>query len=142
MNNIVITLTDPDAPSHKDPKWSEICHWIAVGLPVRADPESTSASVDEFEILHEVMPFKPPGPPPKTGPHRYVLLAFTPRNATTEPLHLEEPSGRQHWGYEDAGHGVRDWAMEMGLLPIGESILHPLRTLRLLREQGCSNCLI
>ena len=25
-----IALTDPDAPSRKDPKWSEICHWIAI----------------------------------------------------------------------------------------------------------------
>ncbi len=22
-------MTDPDAPSRKDPKWSEFCHWIA-----------------------------------------------------------------------------------------------------------------
>ena len=25
----IIALTDPDAPSRKDPKWSEMCHWIA-----------------------------------------------------------------------------------------------------------------
>lgn len=24
-----IVLTDPDAPSRDDPKWSEFCHWIA-----------------------------------------------------------------------------------------------------------------
>jgi hypothetical protein len=26
---LTIALTDPDAPSNKDPKWSEMCHWIA-----------------------------------------------------------------------------------------------------------------
>jgi hypothetical protein len=27
---LTIALTDPDAPSRDDPKWSEMCHWIAV----------------------------------------------------------------------------------------------------------------
>lgn len=27
---LTIVLTDPDAPSRDDPKWSEMCHWIAV----------------------------------------------------------------------------------------------------------------
>lgn len=26
---VTIALTDPDAPSREDPKWSEMCHWIA-----------------------------------------------------------------------------------------------------------------
>jgi phosphatidylethanolamine-binding protein (PEBP) family uncharacterized protein len=26
---LTIVLTDPDAPSRDDPKWSEVCHWIA-----------------------------------------------------------------------------------------------------------------
>lgn len=24
-----VVMTDPDAPSRDDPKWSEFCHWIA-----------------------------------------------------------------------------------------------------------------
>jgi hypothetical protein len=27
---LTIILTDPDAPSRKDPKWSEMCHWISI----------------------------------------------------------------------------------------------------------------
>jgi hypothetical protein len=27
---LTIALTDPDAPSRDDPKWSEMCHWIGV----------------------------------------------------------------------------------------------------------------
>jgi phosphatidylethanolamine-binding protein len=27
---LTIALTDPDAPSRDDPKWSEMCHWIAI----------------------------------------------------------------------------------------------------------------
>jgi hypothetical protein len=27
---LTVVLTDPDAPSRKDPKWGEMCHWIAI----------------------------------------------------------------------------------------------------------------
>lgn len=120
-NNIIITLTDPDAPSHSDPKWSEICHWIAIGVPVKVDEDSTLGIQGQgVEILQDIVEYKPPGPPPHTGKHRYVLLAFTPRNATTEPLNLSVPSDRQHWGYGSKGHGVKDWAEDNGLLQIGK----------------------
>jgi phosphatidylethanolamine-binding protein len=38
---LTIALTDPDAPSRDDPKWSEMCHWIAI-IP--------TSSQDGFEI--------------------------------------------------------------------------------------------
>lgn len=68
------------------------------------------------------MPYKPPGPPEKTGKHRYVFLVFEPANATTQPLNLTKPKDRQHWGYEYHGErvGVRDWAVENGLIPVGK----------------------
>lgn len=70
--------------------------------------------------LKELMEYKPPGPPPKTGKHRYVLLAFSPLNGTSEPLNFIKPTDRRRWGYEKAGEGVGRWAEEMGLVPIGE----------------------
>jgi len=66
------------------------------------------------------MPYKPPAPPPKTGKHRYVFLVFTPANGTTDALYLSKPSGRKHWGHKHAGHGVREWALQNGLVPVGE----------------------
>lgn len=121
LNNLVITMTDPDAPSHANPAWSEICHWIAVGLPlVNLSSTPPEAGTSSSRLLKEIMPWKPPGPPPKTGKHRYVLLAFTPKNATSDPLNLVAPNDRQHWGYPSKGYGVKDWAEEMGLLQIGK----------------------
>ena len=38
---LTIALTDPDAPSRDNPKWSEMCHWIAI-IP--------TSSHDGFEI--------------------------------------------------------------------------------------------
>ncbi|KAK4643921.1 carboxypeptidase Y inhibitor [Podospora bellae-mahoneyi] len=118
----VITMTDPDAPSRDDPKWSEFCHWIAIGVPTSSGISPTFSD--------EIMRYKPPSPPEKTGKHRYVLLAFAPANGTTEKLHLSRPNARKHWGYEvgDDGDkdtkGVREWAAENGLVPVGANFFY------------------
>lgn len=122
----VITLTDPDAPSRDDPKWSEFCHWVASGIlrPALCDPKDPGPCPPVLTDLDEVMPYKPPGPPEKTGKHRYVFLAFVPSNGTTDKLHLSKPSDRKHWGYDPKKgktKGVREWAEENGLAPVGES---------------------
>lgn len=109
----VLTLTDPDAPSHDDPKWSEFCHWIATGLTAPTGVLFASG-------LQNIIEYKPPGPPPKTGKHRYVFVIFVPANGTTEGLHLSKPSDRKHWGYDEKGNGVKDWARKNGLVPVGE----------------------
>jgi phosphatidylethanolamine-binding protein len=129
VGNITYTLalTDPDAPSRDDPKWSEFCHWIATRLAISNDEDSSCFSSLKLSLtgLEEIMPYKPPGPPEKTGKHRYVLIVFAPGNGTTDPLHLTKPGDRQHWGYEYDGErvGVRRWSLENGLVPVGMSLL-------------------
>jgi len=112
----VIAATDPDAPSRDDPKWSEFCHWIAKGLAV-----SSSSGGLSLSDLEDVISYKPPGPPKKTGKHRYVFVALAPLNGTMDPLHLTQPSDRQNWGTGEERHGLRGWALENGLGPVGES---------------------
>ncbi|KAK7704676.1 carboxypeptidase Y inhibitor [Diaporthe eres] len=118
-----VTLTDPDAPSRDDPKWSEMCHWIATGLATSDDADSSCSSSLTLSLtgLDELMPYYPPGPPEKTGKHRYVLFVFAPANGTTDPLDLKKPEDRRHWGYEYDGErvGVRRWSIENGLVPVG-----------------------
>lgn len=118
-----VTVTDPDAPSRHDPKWSEFLHWIATGLVVSdaAGPSCLSRHTLSLTDLKDLVPYHPPGPPKKTGKHRYVFLVFAPENRTTEPLHLTKPEGRKHWGYDYDGErvGVRKWAAENGLVPVG-----------------------
>ncbi|KAG6366556.1 hypothetical protein INS49_000734 [Diaporthe citri] len=104
-----VTLTDPDAPSRDDPKWSEMCHWIATELAISDDADSSCSSSLRLSLtgLDELMPYYPPGPPEKTGKHRYVLFVFAPANGTTDPLDLKKPEDRRHWGYEyDAANFV------------------------------------
>jgi len=129
----VITLTDPDAPSRKHPKWSEMCHWIATNVSVTPRvfsilplPEHGLVELDvgEASSPDDVVGYKPPGPPPKTGKHRYVFLVFAPRNGTTEPLQLSKPEDRQHWGTGEKGGGVRDWARANGLVPVAANFVY------------------
>ena len=72
------------------------------------------------------MEYKPPGPPPKTGKHRYVFLDFVPANGTSQPLNLTKPSDRQHWGTGKEREGVRHWEKENGLVPVGKCTNHSL----------------
>jgi len=109
---LTLALTDPDAPSRDDPKWSEMCHWIAQIYP------TSDQCNDEIELDHkhewELVEYKPPGPPPKTGYHRYIFLLLEGDNTN-----LTAPEDRQHWGTGKKRHGVRDWAKKEGLQVIG-----------------------
>jgi len=121
LGPFTIILTDPDAPSRKNPKWSEICHWIAtLSTPTKSAP--VSASSVSFELPPymetgrpmEIIPYKAPGPPPKTGYHRYVFLLFSGDNSN-----LTVPEDRQHWGMGEQGKGVKDWAKMQNLQVVG-----------------------
>lgn len=127
----VITLTDPDAPARDNPKWSEMCHWIAANLTLSSNtltilslPEHGLTSAEKISDPDDVIEYKPPGPPPKTGKHRYVFLVFAPKNGTTEPLRLKRPKERQHWGTGREGGGVRDWAEANGLVSVGANFVY------------------
>ncbi|KAK0127750.1 hypothetical protein ONS96_007263 [Cadophora gregata f. sp. sojae] len=114
---LVAALTDPDAKSREDPKWSEMCHWIYI-IPTRFT--STIHKPLEFSILSsddpdlDLVEYKPPGPPPKTGYHRYVFVILE-----GDTTNLTAPDERQHWGTGKVRHGVRDWAQREDLQVVG-----------------------
>jgi len=127
----VVTLTDPDAPSRDNPEWSEMCHWIAANVSVTYNSVSM-LPIDGFnaespfatDVPDDVIEYKPPGPPKKTGKHRYVFLVFAPKNGTTETLHLSKPKDRQHWGTGKERGGVREWAQKNGLVPVTANFIY------------------
>ncbi|KAL5116263.1 hypothetical protein ACEQ8H_005821 [Pleosporales sp. CAS-2024a] len=119
-----ITLSDPDAPSRDDARWSEMCHWIATHVSLSSPQYPRTFPWPATLSLDEVMPYKPPGPPPKTGKHRYVFLVFAPKNGTSEALRLEKPGERRHWGFGEEGKGVREWARSMGLMVVGAEFVY------------------
>ncbi|KAK5656727.1 hypothetical protein OQA88_4275 [Cercophora sp. LCS_1] len=122
-SSYAMVLTDPDAPSRDNPEWSEFCHWIATGRGSDHQYSDPGCEDPVQARLEDVMPYKPPGPPKDTGKHRYVFLLLKPKNGTSEELHLSKLSDRKHWGYDTGDgetRGVRDWADENGLFPIGK----------------------
>ncbi|KAI7348818.1 hypothetical protein KC320_g6406 [Hortaea werneckii] len=124
---LTIALTDPDAPSRKNPEWAQVCHWIATSPPKheKTDDEPFHADLaTKHPHWKDIMPYKPPCPPPKTGKHRYVFVVLAPMNGTKEELSLIKPADRQHWGYEKADVGLREWADEMGLEVVGANFVY------------------
>lgn len=118
-STFTLILTDPDAKSRDNPKWSEMCHWILTNLTTPTPgPPSQPSLHDSYQILKakpgEVEEYLPPGPPPKTGAHRYVFVLL--EGDTSD---LKAPSDRKHWGYGKVRHGVRDWAAENDLKVVG-----------------------
>ncbi|KAK3647305.1 carboxypeptidase Y inhibitor [Elasticomyces elasticus] len=120
---LTLALTDPDAPSRDNPEWSEICHWIATGVQL-TKPSDDDDSTGFSKGVQTIVEYKPPGPPPKTGKHRYVFVALAPKNGTTEKLSLSKPGGRQHWGYGKERQGLRRWAEENGLVTVGANFIY------------------
>ncbi|KAK4961381.1 carboxypeptidase Y inhibitor [Elasticomyces elasticus] len=120
---LTLALTDPDAPSRDNPEWSEICHWIATGVQL-TKPSEDDDSTGFSKGVQTIVEYKPPGPPPKTGKHRYVFVALAPKNGTTEKLSLSTPGGRQHWGYGKERQGLRRWAEENGLGVVGANFMY------------------
>ncbi|KAI1094214.1 PEBP-like protein [Rostrohypoxylon terebratum] len=114
-----IVMTDPDAPSRDNPVWSEFCHFIATGVKI-----SSSESVMQLSGLKDIVSYRPPGPPAKTGKHRYVFLLLEPANGTSDSLDLSTPKDRKNWGTGKARHGVRDWAEENGLKPVAANFIY------------------
>lgn len=66
-----LVMTDPDAPSRKNPKFREWHHWLVGNIP--------GNDISKGNTLSE---YVGAGPPKDTGLHRYVLLV---KELTTKP---------------------------------------------------------
>ncbi|KAL9606201.1 MAG: hypothetical protein Q9179_000598 [Wetmoreana sp. 5 TL-2023] len=124
-------LTDPDATSRADPAKAEMCHWIVTGISLDADytGEAVIPAPADFQDSKskELMSYYPPAPPPKTGYHRYVFVLLAPKPSNSDARKSsgpEKPRERPHWGYGRVGKGVRDWAEDNGLTPVGAEFFY------------------
>jgi phosphatidylethanolamine-binding protein (PEBP) family uncharacterized protein len=110
-------MTDPDAPSREDPKWSEFCHWIITGLKPAASSTADPAAPRPVAISkgREIVEYMGPAPPPKTGKHRYVFLLY--KDGKTDKM--EGPPERKKWGNHEHRRGVRQWAKKYDLELVG-----------------------
>lgn len=149
-SNVTYTfvLTDPDATSRSDPTMAEMCHWIVAGIHLNTSSEGQVLNLPvELEAIvdavgshgspprrmghnsgvEELMSYYAPAPPPKTGYHRYVFVILAPKSNEKRlriDTELKKPKERPHWGYGKVGKGVRDWAKDNGLTPVGANFFY------------------
>lgn len=113
-----LVLTDPDAPSRSDKKWSEYAHFITTNIPLVPSTDSSSIDSDFFssdlkldQQGEEILKYQGPAPPKGTGKHRYVFLLYKQQSDQD----FKPPKDRPNWGFGEAAVGVKKWASEYNL---------------------------
>ncbi|CAG9765078.1 unnamed protein product [Ceutorhynchus assimilis] len=90
-----LCMTDPDAPSRKEPNFREWHHWLVGNIP--------GQDVSKGEVLSA---YVGSGPPPNTGLHRYVFLIYKQNGK----LNFDEPRLPNNSGDNRAGFSIRKFA--------------------------------
>ncbi|CAH1155348.1 unnamed protein product [Phaedon cochleariae] len=84
-----VCMTDPDAPSRKEPKFREWHHWLVGNVP--------GSDVGKGEVLSQ---YVGSGPPQGTGLHRYVFLVYKQNGKLTfDEKRLTNTSGDGRGGF-------------------------------------------
>ncbi|KAK7086684.1 Phosphatidylethanolamine-binding protein 1 [Halocaridina rubra] len=99
-----LCMTDPDAPSRKDPKSREFLHWLLVNIP--------GCDLVKGEALAE---YVGSGPPKGTGLHRYVFLAYK----QPGPVTCDEPKMPNNSPDNRRKFSIRNFAAKYGMTLIG-----------------------
>ncbi|KAL4255367.1 PEBP-like superfamily protein [Pleurotus pulmonarius] len=106
------TLDEPDIVfagvgegEGEEPKYKEFRHWVITGLKYPAGTSDQTGTLSAVKTKPSTTPYRPPGPPPGSGLHRYVFLLFEepagaaefsiPEGSTEYGAALEE---RRSWG--------------------------------------------
>lgn len=98
-----LIMTDPDAPSRTEHKWSEYCHYVETGIKLTAKDGSYVSGGRELQS------YVGPAPPKGTGLHRYIFLLYKEPKGLTEFTEIKD---RINWGYGVKAVGVDRWAKE------------------------------
>ncbi|KAH9923822.1 phosphatidylethanolamine-binding protein [Fomitopsis serialis] len=90
-----LAMVDPDAPSRVDPQFRCFRHWLITGL--KAPPRTASRTASPYALKTEpaTTPYRPPGPRPASGIHRYTFLLWQ-EPSTAQTLRL--PAGAPEYG--------------------------------------------
>lgn len=119
-----LVVTDPDAPSRTDKKWSEYCHYVEADIKILDRSATSAGKVQEPQFVSAelsngtvLQPYVGPGPPKGTGKHRYVFLLYKQPDGVTSSK-FSKVQDRPNWGFGTPATGVHRWASENKLEPI------------------------
>lgn len=116
-DRLTLVVTDPDAPSRNDKKWSEFCHYVESDIKVS---ETEGGILENGKVLKS---YVGPAPPLGSGPHRYVFLLFK-QPAFSDSSKYTPIKDRPNWGFGTPATGVEKWAIENQLLPIAVNFFY------------------
>ncbi|KAI6137107.1 phosphatidylethanolamine-binding protein [Pisolithus sp. B1] len=110
-----LVMTDPDAPSRKNPRLAQWRHWVVTGIKAPHPTEAVSGHLSARFTEPPVTPYYCPAPPPGTGPHRYVLLLYREpaiglRIPPDAPERRNSPERRAKW---DAAAFAEEYGLKL-----------------------------
>ncbi|KAI0794945.1 phosphatidylethanolamine-binding protein [Abortiporus biennis] len=71
-----LAMVDPDAPTRAEPTYRSFRHWLITGLKSPRGTASKTSDLSALQSKAATTPYRPPGPRPKSGIHRYTFLLF------------------------------------------------------------------
>jgi len=95
-----LCMTDPDAPSRKDPKFREWHHWLLTNIP--------GNDISKGDVLSDYIGS---GPPKGTGLHRYVFLLYK----QPGKIACNEPKLSKRSGDHRANFKIKNFAKKYNL---------------------------
>ncbi|KAI0746235.1 PEBP-like protein [Daedaleopsis nitida] len=90
-----LAMLDPDAPYRTDAIYRSFRHWVITGLKAPAVTSNSAEALNALKTHPSTTPYRPPGPRPNSGIHRYTFLLFQ-EPATAEPFTV--PQGAPEYG--------------------------------------------
>lgn len=118
-DRFTLIMTDPDAPTRGDEKWSEYCHYLSTDIKLNTFDSETFTAVNGNDIAQQLttqnikgddlVPYMGPGPPKNTGLHRYVFLLYRQKSDGSK---MQKISDRPCWGSGIPGYGAHEYAQK------------------------------
>ncbi|OAP57326.1 hypothetical protein AYL99_08064 [Fonsecaea erecta] len=98
----LVLMVDLDAPDGaKNHSLSPLLHWLQQSIPARLPAVSSNYSA--AHVAAPIVPFYMPQPPPGSGLHRYVVLAFDqPQKAFSVPANFTQFSNAYRFNFDVA----------------------------------------
>lgn len=120
--SFVVLMIDPDAPSPDAPNRRTILHMMAAGVRLSGGANGTAAAPAngtaalrgqrtlDIAGSRPQVPYAPPGPPPTSAAHRYILYAFA------EPAGFKVPAAFSNFSATNrAGFNIETFLREANI---------------------------
>ncbi|TFK91314.1 PEBP-like protein [Polyporus arcularius HHB13444] len=90
-----LAMLDPDAPFRAEAIYRSFRHWVITGIKAPAVTSNSAEALNALKTHPATTPYRPPGPRPNSGIHRYTFLLFQ-EPAGPEPFTI--PQGAPEYG--------------------------------------------